>query len=124
VILGMDTGSSHTSRLTQQALAERAAWLEGIFLSRDSPELNPKEREWRLLQCDHRRTLRAFGEVRLEGRRGLGGARCEVGDHVPTWWLAGHRTAPTGRPAGRPVGATDSAPRTRRQPKTNLPAPA
>ena len=45
VMLVMDNGSCHTSKLTQQALEDRAAWLEVILLSRDSPHLNPKERE-------------------------------------------------------------------------------
>jgi len=99
--------------------------LEVILLARYSPQLNPKEREWRLLKRDHRShlapTLREFVDVLVEGLRGLGGERCDVVDEVPDWWLAGHRKAPTGRPAGRPVGAKDSVPRTQRQ--KNFPAP-
>lgn len=125
VILVFDNGSCHTSKVTRQALATRAAWLEVVPLSRYSPELNPKEREWRLLKRDHRShlapTLRAFVEVLIAGLHQLGGDRCDIIDEVPDWWLAGHRREPTGRPRGRPKGATDTAPRRSRA--TNLPAP-
>jgi hypothetical protein len=125
VILVLDNGSCHTSKISTQALADRAAWLEVILLARYSPHLNPKEREWRVLKRDHRSqlapTLRGFVDVLVDGLRGLGGERCDVVDEVPDWWLAGHRRAPTGRPPGRPVGAKDSVPRTQRQ--QNLPAP-
>ena len=40
--------------------------------------------------------------------RQLGGLRIDVVDHVPDWFIAGHRKEPTGRPAGRPKGAKDS----------------
>lgn len=127
VMLVMDNGSCHTSKLTQLALADRAAWLEVIFLSRYSPHLNPKEREWRLLKRDHRSHLaptnRAFVDVLLDGLRQLGGLRCDVVDEVPEWWLAGHRREPTGRPAGRPIGAKDSKKRKPRPSAANLPAP-
>jgi transposase len=124
MILVLDNGSCHTSKLTRRAFAERAAWLEVIFLSRYSPQLNPKEREWRLLKRDHRRqlapTLRQFVDGLVAGLRALGGERCDVVDEVPDWWIAGHRRAPSARPVGRPVGAKDSVPRTPRQ--QNLPA--
>ena len=127
VILVMDNGSCHTSKISTQALADRAAWLEVIFLSRYSPQLNPKEREWRLLKRDHRShlapTLRQFVDVLVEGLRQLGGERCDIVDEVPAWWLAGHRREPTGRPAGRPLGAKDSAKRKPRPSAENLPAP-
>jgi hypothetical protein len=38
----------------------------------------------------------------------LGGARIDIVDHVPAWFLAGHRKEPTGGPPGRPKGAQDS----------------
>lgn len=57
MILVLDNGSCHTSRLTRRALAARVAWLEVVYLSRYSPELNPKEREWRWLKRDHRSHL-------------------------------------------------------------------
>jgi len=118
VILVVDNGSCHTSKVTRQALAARAAWLEVVPLARYSPELNPKEREWRLLKRDHRShlapTLRALVDVLIQGLRDLGGERCDIVDAVPAWWLAGHRKEPTGRPVGRPVGAKDSRPRTPR----------
>ena len=123
VILVYDNGSCHTSQVSQQALAERAEWLEVVPLSRYSPELNPKEREWRTLKRDHRShlapTLRVFVDELVAGLRRLGGDRCEVVDEVPDWWIAGHRKEPTGRPPGRPKGATDATPRIRR---ANLPA--
>ena len=106
VILALDNGPCHVSKATQRALAARAAWLEVIPLARYSPQLNPKEREWRTLKRDHRshlaRSLRDFV------------------DEVPQWWIDGHRREPTGRPPGRPKGAKDSYPRQRRP--TNSPA--
>jgi transposase len=125
MILVFDNASCHTSRMTKAALAEHAAWLEVMPLSRSSPELNPKEREWRRLKRDHRShlapTLRACVDGLLAGLGQLGGARCEIIDAVPDWWLAGHRREPTGRPPGRPVGAKDTRPRTPR--RTKKPAP-
>jgi transposase len=124
VILVLDNGSCHTSKASAQALADRAAWLEAVPLARYSPELNPKEREWRTLKRDHRShlapTLRDFVDELLAGLRRLGGERCDVVDEVPAWWIAGHRKEPTGRPPGRPKGAKDAAPRRR---PTNLAAP-
>jgi hypothetical protein len=91
---------------------ERAAWLHVIWRARYSPELNPKEQEWKVLKRDGRRhlaaTLRTFGDEIAAGLRHLGGARIDVVDHVPAWFIAGQRKAPTGRPAGRPKGAQDS----------------
>jgi hypothetical protein len=125
VILVLDNGSCHTSKVSAAALAARAAWLEVIPLARYSPELNPKEREWRTLKRDHRShlapSLRAFVDELVAGLEGLGGERVDIVDEVPDWWLAGHRKEPTGRPPGRPKGAKDARPRTRRC--TNLPAP-
>ena len=125
VILVCDNGSCHTSQVSQTALADRADWLEVVPLARYSPELNPKEREWRTLKRDHRShlapTLQDFVHELVAGLGRLGGERCDIIDAVPDWWLAGHRRAPTGRPPGRPKGAKDSRPRARRS--TNLPAP-
>ena len=125
VILVLDNGSCHTSKVSKQALADRAEWLEVVPLSRYSPELNPKEREWRTLKRDHRShlapTLRDFANELVDGLRRLGGERCDVVDEVPDWWIAGHRKEPTGRPPGRPKGAKDTVPRQRRS--NNLPAP-
>ena len=125
VILVLDNGSCHTSKISKQALAERADWLEVVPRSRYSPELNPKEREWRTLKRDHRSHLaadpRAFVDGLIAGLRRLGGERCDVVDEVPDWWTAGHRKEPTGRPPGRPKGAKDARPRTSRH--QSLPAP-
>jgi len=125
VILVFDNGSCRTSKASQAALAERADWLEVVPLSRYSPQLNPKEREWRTLKRDHRShlapTLRDFVDDVVAGLGRLGGERCDVVDEVPGWWIAGHRREPTGRPPGRPKGTTDARPRTSR--RTSLPAP-
>jgi hypothetical protein len=126
VFLVLDNGPAHTSTVSTAALAARAAWLHLIWLPRYSPKLNRKEREWRWLKRDVRshlaRNLRAFVDELLAGLRRLGGERVEVVDHVPQWFLDGHRRPPTGRPPGRPRGAKDSRPRAPR--RTNLPAHA
>ena len=124
VFLVLDNGPCHTSQASRAALAERREWLHVIWLARYSPELNRKEREWRRLKRDCRghlaRALRAFKDEILAGLRRLGGERVDLVDAVPDWFLAGHRKPPTGRPPGRPRGATDSRPRAPR--RTNLPA--
>jgi len=118
VILVLDNGSAHVSKATRQALADRAAWLDVIPLARYSPHLNPKEREWRTLKRDHRGHLaptpRAFVDATVAGLKTLGGADAASIDEVPQWWLDGHRKEPTGRPRGRPKGASDRQPRQRR----------
>jgi hypothetical protein len=124
MILVLDNGPCHSSRATQRALAERAAWLEVLPLARYSPHLNPKEHEWRRFKRDHRGhvagSLREFVAVAAAGLAQLGGAECTIVDEVPQWWLDGHRKEPTGRPPGRPTGAKDRQPRKRRV--KNLPA--
>jgi glycine/D-amino acid oxidase-like deaminating enzyme len=124
VILVLDNGPSHVSKATRTALAARTDWLEVIPLARYSPQLNPKEHEWRTLQRDHRGhlapTLRAFVDALVTGLQQLGGEECAIIDEVPQWWLDGHRKEPTGRPPGRPKGAKDRKPRQRRA--KNLPA--
>jgi DDE superfamily endonuclease len=124
VYLVLDNGPCHTSKKSQAALGARAAWLHVIWLARYSPHLNRKEREWRRLKRDARshlpRSLRAFADAVLEGLRALGGERVDVVDHVPDWFVAGHKRAPTGRPPGRPKGVKDRQPRAPR--RKNLPA--
>ena len=125
IILVLDNGPCHVSKATRTALAERADWLEVIPLARYSPHLNPKEHEWRVLKRDHRGhlapTLREFVDAAVAGLRMLGGEPCAIIDDVPQWWLDGHRKEPTGRRPGRPKGAKDAKPRTRRG--KHLPAP-
>ena len=122
VFLALDNGPCHTSRLSRAALEARAGWLHVIWLAKYCPELNPKEREWRTLKRDARGhlapSLRAFVDTILDGLRRLGGERPDILDHVPDWFLAGHRKAPTGRPPGRPKGAKDSRPRASSRAKT------
>jgi transposase len=100
VFLVLDNGPAHTSKVSRAALAARAAWLHVIWLARYSPHLNEKEREWRYLKRDVRshlaRGLRAFVDEILAGLRALGGERLDIADHVPAWWLAGHRKEPAG----------------------------
>ena len=128
IYLALDNGPCHTSAVSRTALAERAEWLHVIWLAKYSPELNPKEREWRILKRDHRShlapTLRAFVDGILDGLRRLGGERLDIVDEVPDWFIAGHRKPPTGRPRGRPKGAKDSYKRApyRKQQVINLPA--
>ena len=130
LFLVLDNGPCHTSKVSQAALAARADWLHVIPLAPYSPQLNPKEREWRRLKRDARShlapSLRAFVDVLLDGLQQLGGARCDILDQVPDWFLAGHRKPPSGRKPGRPKGAKDSYNRApyRLRPVTNLPAAA
>jgi len=125
VYLVLDNGPCHTSRASEAALAARADWLHVIWLSRYSPQLNPKEREWRYLERDARGhlapTLRAFVDGIRDGLDCLGGDRCDIIDEIPDWFLDGHRRPPTGRPPGRPKGAKDSRPRAPYR-RPNLPA--
>ena len=112
IFLAIDNGPCHTSEASRAALAARGDWLHVIWLAKYSPELNRKEREWRVLKRDARGhlapSLPTFVDGILEGLRQLGGERMDIHDHVPDWWLAGHRKEPTGRPPGRPKGAKDS----------------
>ena len=126
VILVLDNGSSHTSKASQAALAERGEWLHPIWLARYSPHLNLKEREWRYLKRDCRShlaaTLREFVDDILAGLERLGGTRLDIEDRVAEWFIAGHRKEPTGRAPGRPKGAKDSRPRKPYERRKNLPA--
>lgn len=126
IYLALDNGSCHTSRASKAALAARETWLHVIWLAKYSPELNPKEREWRILKRDTGShlapTLQDFVAGILGGLKRLGGTRQDIVDQVPSWFLEGHRKPPTGRPRGRPTGAKDSYKRTRRG--KNLPAVA
>ncbi len=121
IYLVLDNGPCHTSKASRTALAARAAWRHVIRLARYSPELNLKERDWYVLKRDARghlaRSWREFADGLLAGLRRLGGQRVEVVDRVPEWFIAGHRKEPTGRPAGRPKGATDSYKRAPRRKK-------
>jgi len=125
VIVALDNGPCHTSKLSQAALAARDAWLQVIWLAKYSPQLSKKEREWRYLKRDVRghlaRDLRSFVDEIIAGLNRLGGERLDIADRVPDWFFAGHRRPPTGRPRGRPRGVKDSFPRARKC--ANLPAP-
>ena len=128
MVLALDNGPCHTSDTSRAALAARADWLQVIWLAKYSPQLNRKEREWRVLKRDARGhlapSLRAFVDSIMEGLRQLGGERLDIVDQVPEWFLAGHRREPAGRPPGRPKGAKDSYQRApyRKRMVWNLPA--
>jgi transposase len=125
IFLVLDNSPCHTSKVSRAALVQRQPWLHVIWLARYRPHLNRKEREWRYLKRDARahlaRSVREFVDSILAGLRRLGGSRQDIVDRVPDWFIAGHRKAPTGRPAGRPRGAQDSRPR--KPYGKNLPAP-
>jgi transposase len=125
VSLVLDNGPCHASKVSGAALEARAACRHVIWLARYRPHVNPKEREWRYLKRDARshltHSLRAFADEMLAGLARLGGERLDIVDHVPDWFLEGHRHAPTGRPPGRPKGAKDRQPR--KPYRNNLPTP-
>ena len=127
VFLVLDNASCHTSAARTRALADRVAWLHLIWLAKYSPHLNAKEREWRYLKRDVRghlaRDLRRFVDEIVDGLDRLGGEERLIVDMVPQWFLEGHRKAPTGRKAGRPVGAKDGRPRKLYTKCANLPTP-
>jgi transposase len=112
VYLVIDNGPAYTSKVSLATLQERVAWLHIVWLARYSPELNPKEREWKRLKRDVRShlapTLRTLVDEIAAGLRYLGGTRIDGMDQVPAWLIAGHRKQPTGRPAGRRTGAKAS----------------
>jgi hypothetical protein len=126
IYLVLDNGSSHTSTLSMQALAQRRDWLHVLWLAKYAPHLNRKEREWRYLKRDARAhlatSLRDFVDGILSGLRQLGATLATIVDEVPQWFLDGHRKPPTGRPSGRPVGAKDSYKRAPYRRKQNLAA--
>jgi len=116
----------------QRAFAARATWLHLIWLAKYSPHLKKKEREWRYLKRDVRsggplgsmaRDLRTFMDEIVDGLDRLGGEERLIVDVVPQWFLDGHRKVPTGRKAGRPIGAKDTHPRKPYTKRPNLPAP-
>ena len=123
--LVLDNGPCHTSKASMTALEVRKHWLHVIWLAKYSPELNHKEREWRLLKRDTRghlaADLRTFVDEIITGLQCLGGTKCDIVDHVPQWFIDGHRVQPTGRSRGRPVGSKDSYQRS--YTRKNLPAP-
>jgi len=125
VFLVLDNGPCHTSKDSRAALRERAAWRSVIWLAPYCPHLNAKEREWRWLKRDVRghlaRSLRDFADELLTGLARLGGERCDIVDHVPQWFLDGHRRPPTGRRPGRPKGSKDSYQRVVRRKKLQAP---
>jgi transposase len=123
--LVLDNGPCHGSQVSRAALTARESWLHVVWLSRYRPQLNPKEPEWkrltRMVRGHLARDLRTVVNEIVVGLQALGGTRTTVIDAVPEWFIDGHRREPTGRPPGRPTGATDRTPRRRRP--TNLQAP-
>jgi len=131
IYLVLDNGSAHTSRLSTLAVRAREDGLHVIWLAKYAPQLNPKEREWRYLKWRYLKrdarahlaaTLRDFVDGILVGLHHLGGAVATIVDEAPPWFLDGHRKPPTGRPAGRPLGAKASYKRAPYRRRENLPA--
>ena len=124
IYLVLDNGPCHTSKASMAALDDRNDWLHVIWLAKYSPELNRKEHEWRLLKrdtCGHLAAdLRTFVDEIMAGLHRLGGAHRTIIDHVPPWFIEGHRVEPTGRHRGRPFGSKDSYQRS--YTRKNLPA--
>lgn len=50
VVLVLDNGPIHTSKVTLQALADRSSWLTVEWLPKYAPELNAIERDWLYLK--------------------------------------------------------------------------
>ncbi|WP_262265707.1 transposase [Microvirga yunnanensis] len=53
IVLVLDNGPIHTSKLTRAALAARAPWLTVEWLPKYTPELNDIEELWRDLKRHH-----------------------------------------------------------------------
>ena len=53
VVLVLDNGPIHTSKLSRAALAARAHWLTVEWLPKYAPDLNEIERVWRDLKAHH-----------------------------------------------------------------------
>jgi transposase len=53
VVLGLDHGPIHVSKLTTKALAARAHWLTVKWLPKYAPELNDIEVVWHDLKAHH-----------------------------------------------------------------------
>ena len=53
VVLVLDNGPIHTSKLSRAALAARAHWLTVEWLPKYTPEMNDIERVWRDLKAHH-----------------------------------------------------------------------
>ncbi len=66
VVLVLDNGPIHISKLTTQALAERQPWLTIEWLPTYAPELNDIERVWRDLKRHHRAHRRFADANQLE----------------------------------------------------------
>jgi hypothetical protein len=90
-------------------------WLKTTWSTKCSVKPNRNEREWRIVERDARghlaSRLRGFAVAVLYGLRQVGDQRLQ---HVPGWFLAGHRRPPKGSPRGRPKGAKNPSMRPRR----------
>jgi transposase len=53
VVLVLDNGPIHTSKLSRAALAARAHWLRAEWLPKYAPDLNDIERVWRDLKAHY-----------------------------------------------------------------------
>ena len=120
VYLVLDNGPCHKSKVTEAALAARSAWLHVLWLAPYSPQLNPKEREWKRLKRDARShlapTLRAFVDeiaaalATLVVTASISSIRCRTGSSPatarspPAVWRDAHggpRIPTSGHPIAR-----------------------
>jgi transposase len=83
VVLVLDNGPIHTSKLTTKALAERA-WLTIEWLPKYAPELNDIERSWRDLKRHHlaNRTFRSADDLDQAIHRAVTAMNQACTDHL------------------------------------------
>jgi transposase len=84
VVLVLDNGPIHKSKLTTKALEERAAWLTPFWLPAYAPELNDIERDWRTLKRLHiaNRVLRSETELEAAVHHAIHAINQARGVHV------------------------------------------
>lgn len=84
VVLVLDNGPIHKSRLTTKALEERSSWLTPYWLPAYAPELNDIERDWRTLKRLHiaNRVLRSETELEAAVHHAIQAINQARGVHV------------------------------------------
>jgi transposase len=79
VVLVLDNGPIHTSKLTTKAFADRRPWLTVEWLPKYAPELNDIERVWRDLKRHHlaHRTFADADQLERDIQSTIGERNCE-----------------------------------------------
>ena len=79
VVLVLDNGPIHTSKLTTKAFADRRPWLTVEWLPKYAPELNDIERVWRDLKRHHlaHRTFADADQLERDIQSTTGERNCE-----------------------------------------------